>query len=654
MRRAPIAQKPVTPVQWLRTAVLGVLVVAFLAQTVVLGRIVRDQLNQLATARTDNVQWNLAQIEVDMLQLQLAIDGVRLNGNAGLKELRKRFDILYSRHAIISQSPIYQELRKSPRNIVRMRYFAAFLDQAIPLIDGPDDALRDRAANLRRASNDLHRDIRSLALEGLGIFAQTDERTRKEISSTLLQLALSTLALIAALTGTAFVLLRMYRRGLVNAEENEIIRNRFEAMVSSSLDAILVVDPAGKILEFNGAATEVFGYERDEAVGQNMAQLIVPEHLRAAHLEGMNRYLRTGEKRVIGAGRVRLEALHRNGEIFPVEISISAAEHQNRTVFVSFLRDISQQVADEAELVRARDEARAGEQAKAELLTVMSHEMRTPLNGILGSLDLIDRGNLSLDQTRYLEAIKVSGDLLLGHVNDVLDVSRLDAMDDAPQAAPFTLTEMTQALMDSLLASAKARGNKLSLTLCSDALEHVLGDELRTKQCLLNLLGNANKFTTDGEISVEVERLKHDDTIVELRVSDTGIGIAEADLERIFDDFVKIDPGYARRDAGTGLGLAITKRLVSGMGGTIFADSIEGEGSLFTMQIPMPAVSQPAAANPSQGTSPQKVEFTCLVVDDNSINRMIAADMLRHRALLCSKRSEDKMPLNNAKPARST
>ncbi|CAN0212379.1 unnamed protein product, partial [Chrysoparadoxa australica] len=249
-------------------------------------------------------------------------------------------------------------------------------------------------------------------------------------------------------------------------------------------------------LAFNGAASEVFGYDRDEALGQNMTELIIPEHLRAAHLAGMHRYLRTGEKRVIGAGRVRLEALHRTGKVFPVELSISAAEHENRTIFVSFLRDISQQVAAEAELVNARDEAQAGEQAKAELLTVMSHEMRTPLNGILGSLDLIDRGNLTEDQNRYLEAIKVSGDLLLGHVNDVLDVSRLDAMDDAPQATPFELSIMSQALLDSLLANAKTRGNTLSLTLRSPSLNTGVGDELRLKQCLLNLLGNANKFTT--------------------------------------------------------------------------------------------------------------------------------------------------------------
>ncbi|TCL09888.1 PAS/PAC sensor hybrid histidine kinase [Shimia isoporae] len=609
------------------------MVVVFLTQSIVLGRVVREQLDRLATARTDNVQWNLAQIEVDLLQLQLAMERANVEGIPALREMRKRFDIFYSRHAIISQSPIYAELRENARNKVRLRYFKAYLDQAIPLVDGPDEILLTRMDDLLAASDILHRDVRALALEGVSIFAQTDERTRGEMSSTLIKLGLSTLALIAALSGTAVILLRMYRRGKIAAEENEVMRNRFEAMVSSSLDAILVIDPKGQIIAFNGAATEVFGYEREEAMGQNMADLIVPEHLREAHTKGMQRYLTTGEKRVIGAGRVRLEALHKSGRIFPVELSISAAEHQNRTVLVSFLRDISKQVEDEAELVRARDEAQAGEQAKAELLTVMSHEMRTPLNGILGSLDLIDRGNLSADQMRYLEAIKVSGDLLLGHVNDVLDVSRLDAMDDAPQTAPFELSKMAQALLDSLLANAKTRGNSLNLSLCSDDLTTVSGDELRLKQCLLNLLGNANKFTTNGEISLEIERQKSNPDIVEFRVSDTGIGIAEADLERIFEDFVKIDSGYARRDSGTGLGLAITKRLVTGMGGSIFADSFEGEGSLFTMQIPLPLVEAGAHATPEINAKSDITAITCLVVDDNSINRMIAADMLRSRGV---------------------
>ena len=353
----------------------------------------------------------------------------------------------------------------------------------------------------------------------------------------------------------------------------------------------------------------------------------MPEPLRDAHRAGMERFVAGGEKRVIDAGRLRLEALRKSGEVFPVELSISAARMSGAQVFVSFLRDITQQVQAEVDLKQARDEARAGEKAKADLLTVMSHEMRTPLNGILGSLQLMQRDPLSDRQQRHVQAATVSGDLLLSHVNDVLDLSRLDANMSEAVLEEFDLGALIDAVLTGQLAPAKARQNRLHARFLNDGLDHVFGDRAALNRCLVNLVGNAVKFTEGGEITIEVERLQGDQ--VEIRVTDTGMGIPEDKLESVFEEFVTVDPSYGRKSGGTGLGLSITQKLVTQMGGEILVDSIEGEGSMFQISLPLPVVASPkTVSNVARGSAAELPSKSILVVEDNAINREILTDML--------------------------
>ena len=162
------------------------------------------------------------------------------------------------------------------------------------------------------------------------------------------------------------------------------------AIVTTSLDAIVAVNRAGVVLDFNGAAEEVFGYSREEAVGATMADLIIPDHLRQAHETGMKRYLETGGAARRGQGAAfRLEGKRKNGEVFPIEFSIAEAKGEDSEIFISYLRDISKEVSAEDELREARDAAIAGEKSKSRFLAVMSHEMRTPMNGLLGTMELL-------------------------------------------------------------------------------------------------------------------------------------------------------------------------------------------------------------------------------------------------------------------------
>ncbi len=620
--------------RWPIFAFVGLLVVS-LAIVLSLGREVKSDLDALSTAKTDNVSWLMSQLEVELLRFEVSVIDASSRSNGDLSAVRNRFDIFYSRADTLFSSELFSFLRGGAAAQPALQATEDFLSGLTPLIDGPDDQLRAALPDLRAQIQTLRPEVRELALGGIQGFAQENATRRAELASTLTRMASLLVVLFVALLLAFAVLIKLFRQGQLFARQSQSARNRFEAAITSSLDAVLVVDTSGRILEFNGAAEDVFGYRQAEAIGADMAELIVPEHLRALHRKGMTRFLETGEQKVIGAGRVRLEGLRKSQETFPVELSISLAETDGEQVFVSFLRDITEELKAEEDLRTARDKARESEQAKSDLLTVMSHEMRTPLNGILGSAALIDQSNLTDRQKRYLRSIEVSGKLLLSHVTDVLDFSRLGSGNALRDRSSFDVMEVVHEVADSLSANADARGNDLKVDVLSEELIDVLGYRTALQQCLVNLLGNAIEFTRDGSVTIEVERLQHDD-LVEFRIADTGVGISPDYLDVIFDEFVTIDTAFARETSGTGLGLAITKRLVEAMGGDITADSVLGEGSLFTMRLPLPTSRSDVTSELDSTDAPQAELYQglkALVVDDNEINRMILTDMLEDLGL---------------------
>nr|WP_245216521.1 PAS domain-containing hybrid sensor histidine kinase/response regulator [Sagittula salina] len=423
--------------------------------------------------------------------------------------------------------------------------------------------------------------------------------------------------------------LRLARQREREARLNHETRERLETIVSTSLDAVVVIDQTDRVIEWNGAAERVFGYTNREAVGAEMSSLIVPEHFRPMHRQAMQRYARTGVGRVVGRGIVQLEARHKDGSIFPVDLSLAEAQGPRGEIFVAFMRDITDRVRAEQALRRARDRAVAGEKQKAELLAVMSHEMRTPLNGILGTLDLCETEQLDEKNRRHLRIIRQSGEVLLSHVNDVLDISRLDAGKMPLRKRRFDLVALMREIIDSQTPRASALGNKLHLLPPSPELHNAYSDPDRLRQILLNLVSNAIKFTRNGRITLEAD-VSEGLNAVELRVTDTGDGIAAQDLGRIFDDFVTIDSSYGRRNTGTGLGLGISQRLAVALGGELGAESEPGDGSLFWVRLPMdPPADAPVAripANEPQAAPPRALDV--LLVEDNAINREVARQML--------------------------
>ncbi|MGD9340295.1 MAG: ATP-binding protein [Chromatiales bacterium] len=466
------------------------------------------------------------------------------------------------------------------------------------------------------------------------MLSQASDSQRGNIADALNLVSYLALALFFALALAALLSYFFLRQARRRAIDQNLIASRLSAMVSSSLDGVIAMNAAGVVIEFNGAAESMFGYSADEAIGSKLDDLIVPDHLKDAHRAGMERYLTTGEKHVIGKGRVQLEARRKNGDIFPVELSIASSESEEGEIFVSFLRDISRRVAAEQELIKARDNAVAGEKAKADLIAVMSHEMRTPLNGMLGTLELFDMEKHSPKDREYLEIIRASGKLLLHHVDNVLEISRAEAGKIEIARTIFSVPALVRELIESQRGVAEHRGNTLSVRIDLQGGDYAVGDPIRIRQVLLNLIGNAIKFTRNGYITVEASRQSQAD-FIEFRVKDTGIGIAAKDHERIFDDFVTLDASFSRAVGGTGLGLAIVRRLVTAMGGTIKLDSSSGRGSTFRILLPLPVASDNAAAS-GKADAPGRTavgyqpiaRMKILLVEDNRINRIVARDLL--------------------------
>ena len=629
VRPSPLWRSPFAVV----TASALAIIIAFLP-VIQMNRQISEQINQLATASSDRREWSLAQSDVEILVLLKEILKADATASAPLSDLRNRFDVFYSRVYSISGSPMLNSVREDQETSDALERLRSFLAETEPLIDSDDRALRSALPELAEKTEDMREDVRRINLSGIRTLSEEADAQRSSVANTLTLVSFLSLAFFAVLVFVVLLLIHFYRRAQERAVEQSLVRSRLASIISTSLDAVIAVNRQGWIIDFNGAAEQIFRYSREEAIGQKMEEMIVPEHLKQAHLDGMDRYRKTGKKHVIGKGRIQIEARRKNGEVFPVELSISTAESEEGEIFVSFLRDISGQLAAEKELIKARDEAIAGEKAKADLIAVMSHEIRTPLNGILGTLELVDPDRLTAKDNEYFEIIRASGKLLRHHVDDVLEISRAESGKIEVARLPFSLPALVHELVDSQRGVSEHRGNSISRAVETHGRDYALGDPVRIRQILLNLIGNAIKFTRNGSIVVEAIRLADSD-LVEFRVTDTGVGIAAKDQERIFNDFVTLDTSLSRTVGGTGLGLAIVRRLVKAMDGEVGLESTSGFGSSFWIRLPLPSPSGDAATErdanqdekPSEEIGPVP-PMKILVVEDNKINRVIVRELL--------------------------
>ena len=384
-------------------------------------------------------------------------------------------------------------------------------------------------------------------------------------------------------------------------EELRDSEGRLRAVVDSALDSVIAMDSSGNIVEFNPAAEECFGYRRQDVLNKPMGDFIIPEQYREMHRAGLRRYLDTGQHNVLNQ-RIEIEAMRSGGEVFPVELAISPVQQEEGTVFVAYLRDITERRRSTEELENARAEAEAANLAKSEFLATVSHEIRTPMNGVVGMTNLLMTTALSREQRQWLHTIQESSDSLLTLINDILDLSKLEARQLELEETEFSPGIVTESIVDLFWGAAGDKGIALAQAVSPEVPERVVGDPGRIRQVLSNLVSNAVKFTERGGVRILVGAQRDQlaaRTGITIQVIDTGIGIDEASRATVFDRFVQADSDLNRHFQGTGLGLAICRELCDLMGGGVSVRENPGGGSVFEVVLPLRHAASAAGADRS-------------------------------------------------------
>lgn len=621
-------------------AVLGAVAV-LLGVIGLLASDVRQRLASLDLANSDNGQWVMMQTEVEVLRLQTAISRAR-TAQTSVDDVRRWFNVLYSRLRMLEASPLYAGFIQKDENLARLVTMREFTTRWVETIDASDDVLLAALPAMEAQVGEVQRLARDLSLSSLLMFSASTDETRARMSETLVRLAVASVATLLLLGVLAAMAWRLHRTTQRQASENLLTSDRLQLIIATSPDAIVVTNRGGWVVEFNPAAEAMFGLRRDDVLGQQIFPvLFAPEDQDRyrAHLTQV-----VSDAARSGAQRFELNGRRADGQLFPLEISLATRDLNRGSLIIGFLRDVTQRNANRLALEQALTRAQAGEKAKAEFLTVMSHEMRTPLNGLIGSMELMQDTALNDRQRELLRVMEVSGEILLGHVNSVLDISRTEAGQTRLLDMPFVLERLIDDCIANQAGVAQLRGNVIRHLSTTGPLGRVRGDAKYLQQILLNLIGNAVKFTQGGTITVETERLPHGigapvNPMVELRVIDTGIGIAKADQRRIFEDFAMLDTTLDRRTGGTGLGLGIARRLVQAMGGSLGVESEPGKGSVFWLRLPLPPAepvaaetprplplpAAPPTADPADMSAPS---LTVLIIEDNDINRFLLRNTL--------------------------
>ncbi|NRB39074.1 MAG: response regulator [Pseudomonadales bacterium] len=377
-----------------------------------------------------------------------------------------------------------------------------------------------------------------------------------------------------------------------------------DAIYNTALDGIIILDIRGVVQEFNPSAEMIFGVSAQSIIGTTRCETLIPEVLNTQYLHKL-KLSRQSEKSSLLGQRQELLARHNDGHTFPVEIAVTAIEVDGICLFTAYIRDISQRKKHEQQLKAAKVTAENASQAKSEFLAVMSHEIRTPMNAILGSLSILSDTSMDAEQQRHLNNADKSGKAMLCLINDILDYSKIDAGKLVLHCIEFDLIQLVEESISLMQDKAIEAGLVIACIFVFPMPKSVMGDNVRLRQILLNLISNAIKFTRTGGVTITVNILPTG--LTHFSICDTGIGIDLAASPYLFSKFVQADTAYTREFCGTGLGLAISSRLSEAMQGEIGVDSQLGQGSTFWFTCLLRPKGENVALN--KGALPEKIQL---------------------------------------------
>lgn len=416
-------------------------------------------------------------------------------------------------------------------------------------------------------------------------------------------------------------------------------QDRLQAVLHNVADAILTFDENGRIDWFNRAAEQMFGYRSHEIAGHHLERLLPNPHHYQIEKDALS--LQTNKQ----DGRADIVSIYneltgqrQDGTFFPVAFTISQMMVQGQRQFIGIVQNISQRKQAEAELLAAKETAEAANQIKSQFLANTSHEIRTPLHAIIGLTSLLLDSKLSKDQRRYIEIAQRSSQTLLAILNDILDLSRIEAGKLTLEQRPYPLQTAVLDVVQLLQTQAVDKQSRLHVNFAPGLPKLLVGDGIRLGQVLTNLISNAIKFTTRGEITVHVNGRYLEQSTFELHIAveDTGLGLPANYQEWLFQPFHQ-GPTQPKQASGTGLGLTISQRLVSLMNGRIWAENNPERGSTFHILLPSAVSEQPMLTQQPverlrqfDADMARQLPLRILVAEDNPINQQVMLWMLQH------------------------
>jgi len=398
-------------------------------------------------------------------------------------------------------------------------------------------------------------------------------------------------------------------------------------LVSKADMAVFLTDDTGVIMDSNIRATELFEYEREELLGKDF-KLLRKYYLSEEEIIGA--YEELDKNKFWNAVTILIS---KSGQEVHVKISVTPIMNGNKRILIYRVIDITSMKENETKLIEAKESAEEAVKAKGQFLAMMSHEIRTPLNGVIATASMLTKTDLDTEQSEYVDTIKKSGQNLLMLINDILDFSKMESGKMILDPQPCTPDEIVFDVADLLRPYAEEKGISLNVNFNAYGNDALMIDGPKLKQVLLNLLGNALKFTEKGSVTIRCEKIGmiQEKEIIRYVVSDTGIGIPEDKMHLLFRSFSQVDSSTSRKYGGTGLGLAISQQIVELMGGAISVESMVGEGTTFSFILQHKRAEDSPIEEVATINQSAEVDFSkykVLVADDNEINRQVFKYML--------------------------
>jgi PAS domain S-box-containing protein len=547
----------------------------------------------------------------------------------GLLLTESRFDAELRRLGVIgSDTTVRGALQvqvRDPGGDLRTGFQPATTFDERPLTYGAERALTGETA----VSVDGYRDYRGARVVGAwtwisqldaGLIYEIDEDEALALVVVLRRVSLALVTFIIFAVMMALWQNRTARRtaSLRRRAERDLLTREemLAAIIDASPNSVLVLDDGGRITRVNITANMHFLQSSEQMVGRSVSDFIAGQQPWAGDIRPF-----------LDGAAEDASALRPDGTEFPADVRYGDITVQGERIFTVIVIDITARKLNEVALVAAKDAAESAARAKSEFLAMMSHEIRTPMNGVLGMTSLLSDTALNTEQRQYVDATKRSAQLLMSVINDILDFSKVEAGKMSIEPIPFDLQIAVAEVAELLVPRALEKQLELVVNYAPATPRRVIGDSGRIRQILLNLAGNAIKFTESGHVVIAVDGERTGPTVnLRLEVSDTGIGIPQAKLGGLFQPFTQADASTTRRFGGTGLGLSISRKLVELMGGEIGVRSVEGAGSTFWFTLPLAEDTSPMPESTPIVSLQGK---RAIIVDDFPINLQILREWLR-------------------------